>query len=560
MPNDDEARNRIVAAASQLFQAKGYGATTPADVADAAGLSQRTVRRVVGGKRALLDAVLAGSALHSDVADLVSQAAAHPDRTPPLSALIEAAHRLMTDPSAGWSPLELELIARARDDEELHAVAAERVAHRSDNAKAVAASSRAAGGIDPALSDNAIVHLSMALSLGMAMLDPVAIHRPSAAEWDALMARIGVAVAPGEMLLAPEYEVSTRWRVRVDIPDRPGGIARLLRAMAALHVYAVYLQVVGSGDGRRTIDLGLAAPPHVSEGVIRAAAESAGSNAYVGDGADDSGADLLTRTIDGATHLVKHPEDAPAITAALVSADRVEVIDATEGVDDTTDVLRLQWTPHRHVLLHRSWAPFARTEQARASAVLRLATAVARLAGDEDLGGWIEPVRGGTVWIRLARPEDAHAVAAMHERSSERSRYQRYFSLTNWREIQLRRLSGGHRGATLVAMSRDGLIVGLGNLFPEGPGDERTAEIALLVEDAQQGTGVGTVLLRRMLELAPRLGFASVSAHVLAENKGMIRMLERTGLAWRRTVSEGVVAMTAALDPDPPGSAETDVT
>jgi RimJ/RimL family protein N-acetyltransferase len=357
-------------------------------------------------------------------------------------------------------------------------------------------------------------------------------------------------VAPDELLLEREYEVTTRWRVRVDIPDRPGGIARMVRALATLHVYTVYLQVVGFREGTRTIDIGLIAPANVSAEVIRAAAESAGTDAHITSGSSDPKADMLARTLDGATQLVKHPETAPALVAALVAADGVEVIDATAGVDDRADVLRLQWTANQHVLLHRSWAPFARTEQARASAVLRLSAAIARLSGGaaDDAVGWIDEVRGGTVWIRLARPEDADKVAAMHERCSERSRYQRYFSHQQWRDIQLRRLSGGHRGATLVAMSRDGDIVALGNVFPDSPGDSRTAEIALIVEDAHQGTGVGRALLRRMLQITPGMGFTEVVANVLAGNAGMLHLLESTGLAWTTSVTEGVAQMTATLD------------
>jgi hypothetical protein len=43
---------------------------------------------------------------------------------------------------------------------------------------------------------------------------------------------------------------------------------------------------------------------------------------------------------------------------------------------------------------------------------------------------------GGTVWIRLARPEDSDAVAAMHERCSESSLYRRYLTAVGrWRDI-----------------------------------------------------------------------------------------------------------------------------
>ena len=546
MATDDASRQRILASARELYATHGYRGTTTSMVARRAGVGARTVRRLVGGEREVLVAVLATTP-ESEVADLVARAADAPERTPPLSALIEAAHRLFTAPDESWDPLELEVLARARQDEDLREVASQRIAARSANAASVAAFSRAAGGIDPQLSDAAVVHLSMALSIGLAMLDPVATVRPTALEWDALIARIGAAVAPEELMLQPDVEASARWRVRVDIPDRPGGITRLMRAFASLHVYTVELVVVGTSPGVRTLDLSLIAPSDVSDEVILAAARSAGEHAHITAGSVHAGRDLPTRMLDAATYLIRNPDAAPTVAAGVVEADHVEVIAATQGVDDRSDVLRLQWTPDRHVLLQRDWAPFARAEQSRASALLRLSAAIARRTGDDDVAGWIDPVRDGTVWIRLARPEDADGVARMHERCSERSRFQRYFSLTDWRELQLRRLAGGHRGASLVAMSRAGEIVALGNVFPEAGSDGRTGEVALIVEDAHQGSGVGTALLRRLLQTAGRIGFTDVVAHVLADNAGMKHLLEVTGLPWTTTVEEGVASLTAPL-------------
>ena len=230
-----------------------------------------------------------------------------------------------------------------------------------------------------------------------------------------------------------------------------------------------------------------------------------------------------------------------------MEADEVEVTDATEGEDDGPDVMRLQWTPDQHVVLQRSWAPFAAAERTRASAFLRLSAAIASAMGSEDAATWVEPIKGGHVWIRLARPEDSDAVAAMHDRCSERSRYQRYFSLADWRGVRLQRLSGGHRGATLVVMSEDGAIVGLGNVFPDPPEGSGAAEIALIVEDDFQGRGVGRKLLQVLIYFAMRLGFSAVVASVLAENKGMLRLLESSGLNWTTHVEESVAEMRAPL-------------
>jgi RimJ/RimL family protein N-acetyltransferase len=269
----------------------------------------------------------------------------------------------------------------------------------------------------------------------------------------------------------------------------------------------------------------------------------------VTEGSLDDGLDLPTRIMDGATELVTNPGFAPQAAAMLVEADHFEVSDAVEGQDDAADILRLQWTADQHVVLQRDWAPFARAEKSRASALLRLAAAISSVTGDTEALGWVEPIKGGgTVWIRLAHPGDADAVAAMHERCSEQSRVHRYFTeVGEWRDINLRRITGGHRGATLVVMSEEGDIIGLGNVFPNSPDDGHTAEIAMIVEDAYQGRGVGTRLQRRMLALAQRLGFTEVVATVLAENSGMLHVLEEPGLHWTREHSQGVINLRAPL-------------
>jgi GNAT superfamily N-acetyltransferase len=103
-------------------------------------------------------------------------------------------------------------------------------------------------------------------------------------------------------------------------------------------------------------------------------------------------------------------------------------------------------------------------------------------------------------------------------------------------------------------MSREGLIIGLGNVFPEEGALLRTAEIAVLVEDAHQGEGVGRALMARMLQMAQRLEFEQVSAPLFANNAPIRRLLESTGLKWTTRVSEGIADMTATLPVEPTAS------
>jgi AcrR family transcriptional regulator/RimJ/RimL family protein N-acetyltransferase len=550
MAKTDDAHARIIEAAAELFAEHGFSGTKVNMVAKAAKVSPQTVRRLTGGRAQLFEEVMAAR-VTSSVAEKLASAVADPAGKPPIAVVLAAAQEVFLDPDNSWGILELEALTRAHLDENLREIEKSRIGRRRSNAAALVAQIRANGGMDADLSDRAIVHLSLALSVGLAMLDPVLEERPTLADWITLIGRLAAAMSPQDLLLSPAFEAGQPWRLRVDVPDQPGGVARLVRVLGSLHAYTVAMQVVDSGEGYRTIDVALIAPDSVTEDVMLAAARSVGKHAYVGPGTLDDAIDLPTRVLDGATQLVTTPELAPLAAGELVEADHVEVADANEGEDDSPDVMRLQWTPDRHVVLQRSWAPFARAERTRASALLRLSSAIAAMAGTEQAPGWVEPVKGGTVWIRLARPEDADAVAAMHDRSSDRSRYQRYFSIADWHGTRLYRLSGGHRGATLVVMNEDGDIIGLGNVFPDPSEGDHVAEIALIVEDAYQRKGVGRKLLQAMLHMAVRLGFTEVVASVLADNNGMLHLFKTSGLEWITEVHDGVAYMRAPLPSGP---------
>ncbi len=545
---DDDLRQRIVEVAADLFAENGYGGTKVRMVAERAGVTPRMVRQLTGSRAQLFAEVLA-TRPPSESAARIAAAAADPDAAPPVSVLIQVAGDTFATPERSWNVVELEALTRSHSDEDVRVLERDRLRKRKANLKKVTEQTRRAGGIDDRIDDDAFVHFALALSAGLAVIDPVAESRPTQASWNALMARIGAAFAPVGFLLSADHEAQTPWRLRIDIPDRPGGLSLLLSALSTLHVHVVAAYVLDSGHGSRTIDLALMAPDKVGAETLLAAAMTVGHSGYVMAGSLEDGGDLPTRVLDGATELVTNPGSAPLAAATLVEADRFEVIDATQGEDDAADVLRLQWTANRHVVLHRNWAPFARAEKTRASALLRLAAAMASMAGEAEALGWVEPMNaGGTIWIRLARPEDAVAVAEMHGRCSEQTLYRRYLTAVGqWRDVTLRRLTGGHRGATLVAMSEEGAIVGLGHVFPDSPTDGHTAEIAVIVEDAYQRRGIGTQLVRHMVVLAERLGFEEVVGTVLAQNNEMLRVLDSTRLVWSRNVEDGVVTLRAPL-------------
>lgn len=553
MTGDGQERRAIVDAAAELFAQHGYEGVGVRQVAQKAGVSQYRVRKETGGRADLFAAVMAEK-VSSDAASKIARAVQAPDEVPALAALVAAGAEVFADPERSWDLLELEALTRSHRDEALREIETKRIQTRWDNLRTVAQRVRATGDLDKGLDDAATTHYALALSAGLALIDPVITRKPEQQAWDALMARVGIALAPVPMPLdSPESleQPRTSWRLFVDVPDVPGSVDRFLRAMSALHGYTMAVNVVGIEDDKRTLHIRMSAPESVSEQALLAAALSAGSNAYMTREEPSAASDPTTTLVDATRELIVNPGSAPFAAMSILSADHVEVVKATEGDHDASDVLRLQWTPERHVLLRRDWAPFTKVEQARASALLRLSAAIAAAAGDSDAGGWVERIKDGTVWIRLAHPEDAEAVAAMHRRCSERTLYLRYVSPGDWQTIQMRRLSGGHSGATLVAVGPAGAIIGLGNVFPERPDDGHSAEIALLVEDAHQGEGVGTALLRSQLRVAELMSFAEVVAVVLGDNRAMTAMLERTGLSWSKQFEDGTLTMRAPIGPNP---------
>jgi RimJ/RimL family protein N-acetyltransferase len=314
-------------------------------------------------------------------------------------------------------------------------------------------------------------------------------------------------------------------------------------------VHVVSLFTAQLGEGQQLVDMFLSSPVDLDRATIVHGISSVGSDVILTRGREEDAGDIATRVLHLSARLVQHPDVTPQAVADLVLADSWEVTTAAEGADSSDFILRLQWTPEHHVVLRRTRAPFTRTERNRASAMLALVAAMSEALGEPEGYGWRENLRDGrTVAIRLGRPADTAGVEAMHERCSPESRYQRYFTPMNeWREDNLRRISGGHRGATLVVTDVRDEVIALGNVFPAGPGVTDVAEIAVIVDDAWQGAGVGLLLLGHLVDVGRRMGFTSLVAYVLADNRAMLRLLEATGLEWKPSTDHDLGSSVACL-------------
>lgn len=553
MPADPEKRQRVLDAAAAVYAEFSIANAGKREIAKAAEVPLRSVSEVGEHRIDLLRAVVERLPF-PPVAETLRHQADEPVE-PAIQALLRAARDVLGDPAAAWDPLEIQALVVAPYDEPTRLVVVQRLNERWEAAEAVIRQLRGPAADDDLDfgDDAAALHL-IAVGLGLAMLAPLSERWSDVRSWTALTARLLETIAATDV--GDDDGPHTRWRARVTMPGTPASMAHLLRVLSLLRVHVVSLFTAELGDGQQLVDMFLASPIDVDRATIVHGISAVGSDVILSRGREEDAGDIATRVLHLSARLVQHPDVIPQAVADLVLADSWEVTTASEGADSSDFILRLQWTPERHVILLRVRAPFTRTERNRASAMLALVAAMSEARGEPEGFGWRENLRDGrTVAIRLGRPADTEGVEAMHERCSPESRYQRYFTPMNeWREDNLRRISGGHRGATLVVTDVHDDVIALGNVFPSGPGDVDAAEIAVIVDDAWHGAGVGLLLLNHLIDVGRRMGFTSLVAYVLAENRAMRGLLDATGLTWELTsdhdFGSSVVCYIASLRAD----------
>jgi acetyltransferase len=158
---------------------------------------------------------------------------------------------------------------------------------------------------------------------------------------------------------------------------------------------------------------------------------------------------------------------------------------------------------------------------------------------------------GAIVTFRPIRPEDEPKIARFHNTLSERSVYMRYFhQLPLSTRVNHERLTrvcfiDYDREMVFVAESTEGEIVAVGRLTRER--DRTDAEFALLVSDAWHDHGLGTELLRRLIDFGRREGVHHIMGDILSENRAMIEICHALGFETRYSPEDLVVKATLTL-------------
>ncbi|RMH70911.1 MAG: GNAT family N-acetyltransferase [Gemmatimonadetes bacterium] len=157
---------------------------------------------------------------------------------------------------------------------------------------------------------------------------------------------------------------------------------------------------------------------------------------------------------------------------------------------------------------------------------------------------------GLDVLIRPIRPEDEPLLVDFHRTLSDESIYFRYFHpLGLEQRVAHERLSrlcfiDYDREMALVAV-HENKIIGVGRLSKRTGTTE--GEYAIIISDHAQRSGLGTHLLRKLVEIGRAEGLTRIVADILPENRGMQIVSKKVGFTLRHDFDEDVVKATIEL-------------
>jgi acetate---CoA ligase (ADP-forming) len=143
---------------------------------------------------------------------------------------------------------------------------------------------------------------------------------------------------------------------------------------------------------------------------------------------------------------------------------------------------------------------------------------------------------GSTIHLRPIRSDDKQRMLAMWARTSAESRRARFHGLFNLDESNIGRFTDLDPAYQLAIVATRGRgeresIIGVAR-YERDPDDLPVAEFAALVEDAHQGRGVGTMLVRHLAQAAAEAGITHLSGDILSDNTRMLNLVRDLGLEY----------------------------
>ena len=150
---------------------------------------------------------------------------------------------------------------------------------------------------------------------------------------------------------------------------------------------------------------------------------------------------------------------------------------------------------------------------------------------------------GKRILLRPVRPTDEDLVRDFFYHLTERTIFLRYAgirkSMPHAERLRTVNVDYESEMTLLAVVLEDGheRIVGIGSYVVDRGTNE--AETAFMVADDWQGKGIGTVLFRRLADIARTKGLRALVADVLPENAAMFRVIAKVGLPMEGSARTG---------------------
>lgn len=190
-PLEDPTRDRLLAAAAEVFAEKGYDRAVVQEIARRAGFTTGAIYGRFGGKADLLFAAIAAQS-HDEFAELFAEHRAGSKVTDIIATL---GSHLVTDEFDSGQALLLEAIVAARREPELASMLREMMDERCAELQSLIDEAKRSGSIDPALDSFSMVRFCHAVGLGFLLFGALGLDRPEPGPWEELIARLLRAVA-----------------------------------------------------------------------------------------------------------------------------------------------------------------------------------------------------------------------------------------------------------------------------------------------------------------------------------------------------------------------------
>lgn len=187
----DPTRDRLVAAAAEVFSERGYDRAGVQEIARRAGLTTGAIYGRFSGKAELLQAAIEAHT-HSELDELFSDHRFEGRAADILRTV--GSHLVTRDPER--SSLVFEALVTARRDPDVAALVSGLLGHRAQRLEEVVAAAQERGQIDPALDRTSLARFCHAVGLGFLLLEAADLPLPQPEPWEQLIARLVAALGP----------------------------------------------------------------------------------------------------------------------------------------------------------------------------------------------------------------------------------------------------------------------------------------------------------------------------------------------------------------------------